>query len=130
LDTRQELYKKICEQVWSPGRFEQIAKTQIQLPESDDQTETPDLAEVEAIDLTTGGYKENSVVYDLYKRLSDGNWHPVKELEKLGGDVNFEGRIGRIRRRGKRTGKWVLEEKDSRIRLRLVEQTNAVQADA
>lgn len=130
LDTRQELYKKICEQVWSPGRFEQIAKTQIQLPESDGPTEVPDLAEEETIDLTTGGYKENSVVYDLYKRLSDGNWHPLKELEKLAGDVNFEGRIGRIRRRGKRTGKWVLDEKDSRIRLRLVKQTNVVQAEA
>jgi len=129
LDSRQQLYRKICEQIWSPARFEQIAKTQIQLPQqtsaAEDQSE-PD----EGVDLTTGGYKENSVVYDLYRRLSDGNWHSLKDLEKLAGDVNFEGRLARIRRRGKRTAQWTLEEKDSKVRLRFAKQSLPAEAKA
>lgn len=129
LDTRQQLYRKICEQIWSPARFEQIAKAQIQLPQQGSPIEQPS-EPGQAVDLATGGYKENSVVYDLYRRLSDGNWHSLKDLEKMAGEVNFEGRLARIRGRGKRTAQWTLEEKDSKVRLRFAEQSTAVEAKA
>jgi hypothetical protein len=117
LDSRQQLYRKICEHVWSPSRFEQIAKTKIQLPESG-LADSPSIQLKEPVDLTTGGYKTKSAIHDLYEVLIDENWHSLQELEKVAGNVDLNGRLVRIRRRGKRTGQWVLEEKQSKFRMR------------
>jgi uncharacterized protein with ParB-like and HNH nuclease domain len=118
LDTRQHLYREICEQLWSPARFDQIAKAKIQFPESPLTKSLPSPVKG-PVDLATGGYKIKSAIHNLYAILIDENWHPLDELKKVAGDVDLNGRLARIRKRGKRTGQWLLEQKQSKVRLRL-----------
>jgi hypothetical protein len=79
-------------------------------------------------DPQTGGF-QYGVVYDLYRRLSDGQWHSLEELEKItAGRANCVDRLVRLRRRGIHRGWWVLEEKDGRYRMHLSEQAAAANA--
>jgi hypothetical protein len=69
-------------------------------------------------DLATGGYRPGSAIYDLFKRLSDQQWHSVTELEKItAGRADFDSRLARIRRRGKHRNLWILEELDGSVRI-------------
>lgn len=79
-------------------------------------------------DPMTGGFHKG-VVYDLYQQLSDGQWHALDELQTItAGRANCVDRLARLKRRGKHHGWWVLEEKDGKYRMHLVEQVAAASA--
>lgn len=80
-------------------------------------------SEHKVFDPQTGGY-QYGVVYDLYRRLADGQWHTLEELEEItAGRANCGDRLARLKRRGTHRGWWVIEEKDRKYRMHLVGQT-------
>jgi hypothetical protein len=79
-------------------------------------------------DPQTGGY-QYGVVYDLYRRLTDGQWHALEELEEItAGRANCGDRLARLKRRGVHRGWWVMEEKDGKYRMHLVGPATAAHA--
>jgi hypothetical protein len=88
----------------------------------------PENSNHKTFDPQTGGY-QYGVVYDLYRRLADGQWHTHEELEEItAGRANCDDRLARLKRRGAHRGWWVLEEKDGKYRMHLVEQATAAHA--
>lgn len=82
-------------------------------------------------DLKTGGWEPPSAIHDLYKRLSDGQWHPRAELEQIAaGRANLDDRLARIRRRGSHHTLWTLEETDGSFRLKYMASGAGATANA
>lgn len=80
-----------------------------------------DYVDEKTTDFQTGGYRPGSVIYELYQRLKDEQWHTRAELEQIvAGRANFDDRMARIRRRGTRRNIWTLEQRDGAFRLRHV----------
>ncbi|HWZ43706.1 MAG TPA: HNH endonuclease family protein [Candidatus Saccharimonadales bacterium] len=75
----------------------------------------------QATDIQTGGWDPNSAIHDIYRRLSDGQWHSLAELvQVVAGRANCEDRLSRIRRRGRNRNLWAVEEEDGRFRLTFI----------
>jgi hypothetical protein len=88
-----------------------------------------DLVPLVMTDLQTGGWDKNSAIYDLYRRLSDQQWHTRSELETVtAGRANTEDRLARIKRRGNNRNLWNLEQRDGSFRLTYIAKTEAAGA--
>jgi len=113
--------------VWDEATIEERAETLInkafalwpgpyQEAQSLEGSQVPEVSH--SVDLTTGGWEKNSAIYDLYKHLSDQQWHPYEELVQVtAGRANVLDRLSRTRRRGKHRGAWTLEENNRNFRL-------------
>lgn len=109
--TKEELEKVLAE--WAVE-----ASTPLPIENSDQKVFNPQ----------TGGY-QYGVVYDLYRRLADGQWHTFEELQKItAGRANCGDRLARLKRRGAHRGWWIIEEKDGKYRMHFVEQVTAAHA--
>lgn len=85
-----------------------------------------DLVPLVTTELQTGGWDKNSTIYDLYRRLSDQQWHTRAELETVtAGRAKTDDRLARIRRRGHNRRLWNLEQKDGSFRLTYTPKSEA-----
>ena len=95
-------------------RGEELAKMAVTIWRGSDQE---DVAEEHETDDGIP-YRQGSVIRDLYKLLSDSEWHTMAELEALvAGRANLQGRLWRLRRRGTRRNLWKIERNNGSVRM-------------
>jgi uncharacterized protein with ParB-like and HNH nuclease domain len=115
-------------QDWCPSSVEArqgvltvLARKVWNVPEPVVSLAPADFADEKGTDTKSGGYRLGSAIGDLYRRLSDEQWHQRAELEQVvAGRANFDDRIGKIKRRGKHRNLWVLDQNEGAFRLTYV----------
>lgn len=118
---------------WCPTAVEsrqaaltKLARTVWDVPEAAVSLAPSDFVEDDSTDLQTGGWEKNSAIFDLYRKLTDQQWHTRADLESVvAGRANTDDRLARIRRRGQHRNLWTLEQKDGSFRLTYTSKAEA-----
>jgi len=85
--------------------------------------------DVEDEDEANTSFRKGSEGGVLFAILSDGQWHDLDELAAFVEDeARLDQLLRRIERRGVKTGSWVLEKEESRVRVVQAEQGKAAGA--
>ena len=129
LKSGYELTDSIAEnKVWTANQIEGRARS---LADRAVKVWTGPTAEVEIEDDdgANTSFRKGSESGVLYAILSDGEWHDVDEMTPFVEDeARRDSLLKRIERRGIKTGSWVLEKEESRVRMVLTEQAKVAGA--